>query len=194
MCILALTKTYSSDRWLFPSGRWKACWYHQPKAQEGSFLCLPESFSSTDLVVQMPYLSSLLPTDPACSAVWWHPQSHLFYASLGSPSIPLQHSWGAASPDSGCCHLSSKEVILILSPVLCPPFHLPFLGDFLQERNTSHTGYRPLVVGGCGVLNREKSSWKTGLRSELKVLQGKMGSNPRLPHSVQEPEPPATKE
>lgn len=81
-----------------------------------------------------------------------------------------------------------------LSSSVATFFHLVFLGEFLQERNTSHAGYRVLGVRGCGVLAREKSSWKTGLRSELKVLQGKMGPNPRLPHSVQEPEPPATKE
>lgn len=138
-------------------------WYHQPKAQEGSFLCLLKSFSSTDLAVQVLCLSSLLPIDPACSVMWWHPQSHLFHACLGSPSIPC--STHGVQP-------LLTQVVAICSPrnspwwspavvlVLCLPFHLAFLVDFLQERNSSHTGYKPLVVGGCGVLAREKAAEK----------------------------------
>lgn len=194
--IFALTKTFSLERLLFRISIWEVedMLVSSAKGTRRIFSLSTQVLFLRWLVAQVPCLASLLPSDSACSVVWWHPQSHLLYASLGSLSIPLQHSRGAASPDSGCCPLSSKEVILIISPVLCPPFHVAFLGEFLQESNTSHAGYRIQIVGGWGVLAREKSSWKTGLRSELKVLQGKMGPNPRLPHSVQEPEPPATKE
>lgn len=163
-------------------------WYHQPRAQEGSLLCLRTSFSSADLAVQVPCLpfsSSKWPgvvscvmtsswggASPGChsSVTFW---SHLYFMlPLGHPSsspIPLQHLLGAASHDSCCCHLSSREVISIIISVLCPPFHLAFHGEFLQERNSQHRGWQliqisiMLVVGGCSVLARAKSIWKTGL-------------------------------
>lgn len=102
---LALTKTCSSERLLLPSGRWKTCWYHQPKAQEGSFLCLPKSFSSTDFVIQVPCLSSLLPADPACSVVWWHPHP------LTPFMLPLDHP----------CSTHDVQPLLTQVVAICPP-------------------------------------------------------------------------
>lgn len=69
MYIFTLTKTCHSERLLFRISVWEVedMLVSSAKGTRRIFFCLSKSFSSTDLVVQVPCLSSLLPIDLTCS-------------------------------------------------------------------------------------------------------------------------------
>lgn len=154
--IYALTETYG--KFLiqdFHLGGARHCGIISQENQKDLCFVFLSLFPPLTLQFRFPAFPSLRPSDLVWLVVWWchHKEEHCLAVTPQSPFglisilcfhwvIPRVPPLPCSTPDSCCCHLSSREVILIIFLVVHPPFHLAFHGKFLPERNIPHTGYR----------------------------------------------------